>query len=296
MVAGYTELSESNGWIPVQNESEALLRDVVTSAVEEVGRKVNMTSRTVSVPRFEATGVDAVAEHANIPVITADADEVVLTAVKFANRFAISIEDREDAVADAINAFKREWLSNFAIKFDNAALGTSGAANGTTVPYTSVFAAATTAGNVQSTAGALTYEDLADAVGDLEANRHGGLVIVAHPAFKMALRNLKDADGNRVVATEGVLGSGVPTAFGYEVKFSYGAAVNATASDTPSGDPLLVVANKSGLIVGQRSGPESIVSEQPSWSTDEVELKMRARRGFALADADLARVIRLTTV
>jgi HK97 family phage major capsid protein len=288
-MADYTDLSEANGWIPEPGANEALLRDVEVSAVEAAGRKVNMTSRTVSVPRFSANGVDVVAEHALIPVKDATLDEVVLTAVKFADRFAISVEDKEDAVVDALNAYKREWLSNFAIAFDNAALGVTGTGG----PYESVYRTVG-AGNRTATAGDLSYEDLQTVIGDMEGNRKGGLVVIAHPKFKMALRNLKDASGQRVVATEGVLGAGVPTLFGHEVRFSYGAATSAAFSDNPTGNPLLIVANKSGLIVGQRSGPESMVSDQPQWETDHIELKMRARRGFVLASADSARVIELT--
>lgn len=291
---GYTDLSEANGWIPEPTSGDVLSKDVETSAVEAAGRKVTMTSRTMSVPRFAAQGVDVVAEHADIPLEDATLDEVVLTAVKFANRFAISIEDREDAVVDALDAYKAEWLSNFAVKFDNAALGTVGAANGGTRPYTSVYQAATGATNVLATAGNLTYEDLVDVFGDMENNRKGGLIVIAHPAFKMGLRNLKDAAGDRVVSTEGVLGAGVPTVFGHELRFSFGAKTNTTATDEPTGNPLLIVANKSNLIVGVRSGPESQVSDVPQWVSDHVELKMRARRGFVLADADAARVVELT--
>lgn len=284
---GYTDLSEANGWIPEPGSNEVLLRDAETSAVEAAGRKVTMTSRTVSVPRFAAQGVDVVAEHADIPLEDGVADEVVLTAVKFANRFAISIEDREDAVVDALDAYKREWLSNFAVKYDNACLG---AAAG---PFTSVYEAIDS-GDILATAGALTYEDLVDVFGDMEGNRKGGLVAIAHPKFKMGLRNLKDAAGDRVVATDGVLGAGVPTVFGHQLYFSHGAATSATATDEPEGNPLLIVANKSALIVGVRSGPESQVSDQPQWVSDHVELKMRARRGFVLADATSARVVELT--
>lgn len=284
-MADYTDLSTDNGWIPVQAEREALLRDAEQSAIEASARRVTMTSDTVSVPRFVSNGVDVVPEHALIPLKDATLDDVVLRAHKFANRFAISIEDREDAVVDALDAFKREWLSNYAITLDNAALG---AADG---PFESVYEAVG-AGNRSATDGNLTYEDLADAIGDMEATRKGGLVIIAHPKFKMALRNLKDEDGNRVVADP--FGGGVPTVFGHEVRFSYGAATSATYTDNPEGNPLLIVANKSNLILGVRSGPESMVSEAPQWETDHVELKMRARRAFALADADSARVIELT--
>jgi len=288
-MADFTNLSEVNGWIPEPSFNEALLRDVEVSAVESVARKVNMTSRTVSVPRFTANGVDVVPEHAVIPIKDATLDEVVLTAHKFADRFAISVEDEQDAVVDALNAYKREWLSNFAITLDNAALGVTGVGG----PFESVYR---TVGATRrlATAGTLTYEDLVDVVGDMETNRKGGLVIIAHPAFKMSLRNLKDASGDRVVDTAGVLGAGVPTVFGHELRFSYGARTSAAYTDSPTGNPLLVIANKSGLIVGQRSGPESQVSDQPQWATDHVELKMRARRGFVLADATSARVVELT--
>jgi HK97 family phage major capsid protein len=286
-MADYTDLSEANGWIPEPGSNEALLRDVEVSAVEAVARKVTMTSRTVSVPRFTANGVDVVPEHAVIPIKDATLDEVVLTAHKFADRFAISVEDKEDAVVDALNAYKREWLSNFAITLDNAALGVTGAGG----PFESVYRAVG-AGNRLATAGDLSYEDLVDVIGDMEGNRKGGLVIVAHPKFKMALRNLKDAAGDRVVTDP--FGAGVPTIFGHEVRFSYGAATSASYSDNPTGNPLLVVANKSGLILGVRSGPESAVSEAPQWETDHIELKMRARRGFVLASADSARVVELT--
>lgn len=286
-MADYTDLSEANGWIPEPGSNEALLRDVEVSAVEAVARRVTMTSRTVSVPRFVSNGVDVVPEHAVIPIKDATLDEVVLTAHKFADRFAISIEDQQDAVVDALNAYKREWLSNFAITLDNAALGVTGTGG----PFESVYRAVG-AGNRLATAGALTYEDLADVIGDMEGNRKGGLVIIAHPKFKMSLRNLKDEAGDRVVTDP--FGGGVPTIFGHEVRYSYGAATSAAYTDSPTGNPLLVVANKSNLILGVRSGPESQVSDQPQWATDHVELKMRARRAFALADADAARVVELT--
>ena len=286
-MADFTDLSEENGWIPVQSESEVLRRGIEASAVESVGRIVNMTSRTVTVPRFVANGVHVVAEHADIPYETATLDEVTLVAHKWAGLHAISEEDKADAVADELNSFKQEWTSNFNIAFDNAALGVTGTGG----PYESVYRAVGS-GRRLATAGALTYEDLVDVIGDMETNRKGNLVIIAHPALKMALRNLKDSAGDRVVADP--FGAAVPTIFGHEVRFSLGARTSAAYSDNPSGNPLLVVANKSNFIVGVRSGPESMVSDLPQWRSDHVDLKMRARRGFVLADATAARVVEIT--
>jgi len=284
---GYTELSEANGWIPEPGSNEVLTKDIQTSAVEAVARRENMTSRTISVPRFDSSGVSVVPEHEDIPLRTAQLDEVVLTAHKFADRHAISIEDQQDAVVDELNAWKRNWLSNYAIALDNACLGVTGTGG----PFESVYRAVGS-GRRAATAGDLSYEDLADVVGDMEANRKGGLVVIAHPKFRMALRNLKDEAGDRVVGDP--LGAGVPTIFGHEVRFSYGARTSAAFSDNPTGNPLLVVANRQELILGVRSGPESQVSDQPQWVSDHVEIKMRARRGFALAAPDSAYVIELT--
>lgn len=284
----FTDLTVDNGWIPVQQESDALLRDAEVSAVEAVARKVNMTSEVVKVPRFVANGIDVVAEGATIPLKDATLDDVTLSAFKFADRFAVSSEDREDAIADALNAYKREWLSNYAIALDNACLGVTGTGG----PFESVYRAVGS-GNRQATAGNLSYETLESVINDMEGNRKGGLVVIAHPKFKAQFRNLKDAAGLRVVGDQPINGS-VPDLFGHNVVFSYGAKTSAAFSDDPTGNPLLIVANKSNLILGVRSGPESKVSTEAQWANDNIELKMRARRGFVLAAADAARVIELT--
>lgn len=283
-----TDLSEDNGWIPEPSSNEVLTKNYETSAVEQVARKVRMTAPTVSVPRFDANGIDIVAEHGEIPLKDATLDEVTLRAVKWANRFAISIEDQRDAVVDALNAYKASWLSSYAVSLDNACLGVTGTGG----PFESVYREVTAAGRT-STAGALSYEQLVDVFGELEDNEFGGnLVVIAHPAFGMQLRNLKDSAGDRVVGDP--LGAGVPTIFGNELVFSRGARTSAAFTDQPTGNPLLIVGNRQHLILGQLDGPESQVSDVPRWETDEVELKLRARRGFVLATPEAFRVIEKT--
>lgn len=286
-----TDLSINNGWIKEEASSQVLQTVLNTSAVERVARRENMNSEYKSVPRFDAEGVDVVPEHGLIPVIEADLDEVTLRAIKFSNRHSISVEDSRDGVVNEFAAFRQRWASNFAVKLDNAALGTVGAGNATTRPFDSVYQVAT-AGRIQ-TAGATTYEDLVTVFGDLEAGDYGDdLVVIAHPAFAMELRNLKDVAGDRVAGDP--LGAGVPTVFGYELAFSKGARVNATASDRPTGNPLLIVGSKRNLILGVRDGVESQVSEHVRWENDELEVKMRARRGFVVADPTAFRVIEKT--
>lgn len=288
-----TDLNRTNGWVKEEPNSEVLTAVYQTSAVEAVARKVNMTSETMSVPRFEASGVSIVAEGAEIPVQNPTLDEVTLKAVKFADRFQVSIEDTRDSHVDFIRQAQLGWAHKFARTLDNATLGVTAAQTGVTVPYTSVYNAASTASRVVATAGDLTYEDLNAAFSDLEqGNFNGDLVLIAHPAFAGFLRNLKDAAGDRVVAQP--LGAGVPTVFGYEVRFSAGARTSAAPTDSPTGNPLLIVANRRHLILGVRDGIESMVSDDPQWSTDVRELKMRARRGFVPATAEAFYVIEKT--
>jgi HK97 family phage major capsid protein len=293
MAAQVTDLTEANGWIPEPKSSAVLTKVYQESAVESTARIVRMTAPTMSVPRFESDGVDIVAEHATIPLQDATLDEVTLRAVKFANRFAISIEDQRDALVDVLDQKKLAWANSFARKLDNACLGVTADQSGTTVPFTSVYNAADDAGQVTQTAGDLQYEMLNELFESLESGDYNGnLVVIAHPAFKGALRNLKDEDGNRVVADP--LGAGVPTIFGHELRFSTGARTSALPTDKPTGNPLLIVANRDHMILGIRDGIESQVSDLPRWETDEVELKMRARRAFVPATGEAFYVVEKT--
>jgi len=256
-----------------------------------------MTSNAVRVPRFSADGVDIVAKGALIPQAEAELDSVLLEANKWANRFTIAVEDERDAVVDAVNAYKLHWASAFAKELDNSVFGVTAdeTGPGTSVPFTSVYNAVANGDGVTSiddgAAGprALTYEDLNETFASLEeGDYNGNLVVVAHTSFKGVLRNLKDAAGDRVVSEP--LGAGIPTIFGYNLVFSNGARTSATATDKPTGNPLLIVGNADHLILGVRDGVESAMADH-RWEYDERELKMRARRAFAPATADAFRVL-----
>lgn len=289
-----TDLNRSNGWIVEQAGSVALETLAANSAVEQVARRENMTSDALRVPRFAADGVDIVAEGALIPQKEAVLDSVLLEANKWANRFTLSVEDERDAVINAFEAYKRHWASAFARELDNACLGVTAAATGpgTSVPFQSVYKAATGAGHVVTTGGDLKYEMLNDAFGALETGDYNGnLVVIAHPSFKGALRNLKDSAGDRVVSEP--LGGGNQTVFGLQVVYSNGARKSATATDKPTGNPLLIVGNAQHMILGVRDGVESAIADF-RWEYDEREVKMRARRGFAVATPEAFQVIEKT--
>jgi HK97 family phage major capsid protein len=286
-----TDASKANGWVPEATSSEVLTRIYEVSAVESLARRVTMTSPSQRVPRFAHEGVSIVPEGGLIPVQDADLDSVLLEANKWADRFTISVEDDRDAIVSLIDSFKLSWADSYARELDNACLGVTAAVTGpgTDVPFESVYAAADAAGNVVDigavgTPAPLTYEMLNDAFGTLEdGDYNGNLVVVAHPSFKGALRNLKDEAGDRVVSDP--LGAGVPTIFGYQLAFSRGARTSATATHAPAGNPLLIVGNKDHMILGVLDGPESAVADH-RWEYDEREVKMRSRRAFAAATGE----------
>ena len=303
----YTDLTPgAGGWIVEPVDSDVLHTVYANSAVSVAARKVLMSTPTVRVPRFVSNGADVVPEHTVIPVQVGVLDAVTLGAVKFANRFAISIEDQRDSIVDVLNQKKIAWANSFARKLDNATLGVDAVANGTTVPFESVYHQVknyNAGSNLVVTTGVapLNLTKLVNAFQILEEGLYNGnLVVIAHPAFKGLLRNLKDDAGFRVLTdplngftgnTNGVIAAGGPSVFGNTLLFSQGCRANLTASDVPTGNPLLVVVNSEHLILGVRDGIESAVSDQERWSTDEVELKIRARRAFALATPAAAMVI-----
>lgn len=291
-----TDATRANGFIPEPVSGEVLTRVYETSAVEQVARKVKMTSDNLRVPRFDNDSeIDSVPEDAVIPLNAGAMETVLIEVNKFANRMAVSIEDERDSFIDILNLEKLRWADKFARTLDNACFAVTGAETGpgTDVPYESVYAAATAAGNKSLTAGDLSYEDLVDLFAQVEDSEYGdGVVVVAHPAFAMALRNLKDAAGDRVVADP--LGAGVPTIFGRQLRFSRGLRTSATMTHKPTGNPLLVVGPREHLILGVRDGVESAVSTEARWETDGIELKMRARRAFKVATPEAFHVIEKT--
>jgi HK97 family phage major capsid protein len=289
---------EPGVWIPEPVEGPVLTAVRQTSVVERLARKVNMTALTAFVRRYIDSGVDVVEEAQEIPETSPELGQVLLTAVKFANRFRISEEDLNDSLPGLLDQFKAGWASSFARKLDNAALGVTVEGDLTdTAPFNSVYyEVANNGAGVVTTGGALGFEAVSEGLGALETGDYFDptrLVVIAHPAFRGDLRNLKDEDGNRVVSEPTAAGSD-GSIFGYNIVYSVGARTSDSATERPNGNPLLIVGNADHLILGQRSGPESQVSDIPNWKTDEPELKMRARRGFAVANPDAFVVIERT--
>jgi HK97 family phage major capsid protein len=292
------DLTEANGFIPEEDSSRVIQATVANSVVEAFARREQMASRTKGVPRFVADAPEIVAEGGTIPEAAATLDEILLTARKYAKIFHISEEDVNDSLVDVLNTYKIEWASRWARKFDNAALGVTAVADGTdTAPFTSVYKSVATSASNQliQTGGALTFADINDALALVEQGSYfdaANTVFIAHPKMLGHLRGMVDGTGqlvlpNPTAATPGSL-------FGYPLVVSYGAATSAAATSNPTGNPLLIVGNRQMMINGVRSNVESAVSRDAQFNTDGVQLKVRVRRGFAVADASAYAIVEKT--
>ncbi|MDX2550126.1 phage major capsid protein [Streptomyces stelliscabiei] len=284
-------------WIPEEWETSRVIQSInQMSAVEALAARITMGSDTKHVPRTAGMGVDVVAKGGAYGEDVSLNDEVLLTARKFGKAARIAEEDIDDSVADVIEAKMLGWGKSYAKMIDNASLAVSAAENGTTIPFTSLYQLLNTTDatlsytggdNITTAAssGAPTYAEFSAAIGDVEAGDYfdpGAMVAIANPAFRKSLRGVVDGQ-SRPIFMEGL--SGTPdTIFGVPVRWSLGAKLSATATSAPTGRPIMAFVNPELLLLGVRSGPESVFIDGRdglSALTDESILKMRARRGFA---------------
>lgn len=301
--------STIEAWLPEEPTSEPIRIISAQSAIEAEAKPVPMTTATKSIPRSGDVDVEIVPKGSAYGEDDGSVDEVVLKARKFGKVIRLAEEDIDDSIVDVINDKKIGWAGSYAKALDNACLGVTAAENGTTVPFTSVYRAvrATNADTgytaddnyIATAAGAdPTYDQLASLVELAETGDYfdeARTVILAHPTLKAALRRLKNGNGDPIFQpdmTQGAAG----TLFGYRFRFSQGARTSAVATNRPSGNPLVVVANRDLLLLGRRSGPESVVidgRDGASALTDETLLKMRSRRAFVLGHETGAAVLEL---
>ena len=296
MTISRTDLTEANGYI-LEEQGSTVIQDLIAnSAVERYARREAMASRTKSVPRFVGDAPTVVAEGAEIPASNPTLDEIVLTARKYAQLMHISEEDVNDSLVDTLSVYKREWASRFARKYDNACLGVSGVADGDDgQPFLSLYSAINWTTNRIQTGGAMSFDDLNNALGIVEDSSKfdaANTVWMAHPKMLKEIRGM--VKGNSDLVLPDPLAGTPGSLFGYPLVVSYGAAVSTAATDTPTGNPLLIVGNRQMLINGVRGGVESVVSRDAEFARDGVVLKTRVRRGFAVADADAFAIVEKT--
>lgn len=307
-------------WLRDEQGSDVIRRIEYYSVAESRFRSVPMSGATKTEPRMADMSVAVVPKGTAYGEDTASNDEVMLTAIKFGSALRIAEEDIDDQIANLIEAKKLSWASSFGVFLDNAILGTSAAANGTTIPFTSIYRAITQAdaavgytanANYTSAIAAVTYDALSDLASKIEGSGYGapGNVFVAHPVFKGAIRKLKDSQ-NRPIFEPSPREGSPDTIFGYPILWSQGAVVTATASASQgatlvgagvkgtAGNPLIFFGNPDFALVGKRSGVESVVIDGRdglSALTDETILKVRARRAFVLGNVKAWAALEIVT-
>lgn len=298
-----------DAWLVEEQGSDVIRVVDQVSAIEQYATPEPMRSYTKTIPRSGAVSVDVIPKGSAYGEDSGTVDEITIVARKFGKVIRIAEEDIDDELFDAITEKKRAWANAYAVTIDNATLATTAAVNGTTVPFTSVYAAVRAAdtsvgytanANYVPTAGTgapVSYANLRSLVAKYEQGPFfdpAQAVVIAHPAFKDALRGIVDGQ-QRPIFTDPINGNPAQV-FGYDLKFALGAKTSAVATNAPTGNPIMVMANRSLLRLGKRSGPESVVidgRDGTSALTDETLLKMRARRGFVVGDVRGAAVLEL---
>ncbi|AVH60002.1 MULTISPECIES: phage major capsid protein [Streptomyces] len=281
-------------WIPEEYDSAVIQRITQTSVIEALANRLPMTSDTRHAPRSAGMGVEVIDKGGAYGEDTSLNDDVVLTAKKFGKVVRIAEEDINDALPNTLAVKMKDWGISYAKILDNACLGVT-AAPGAGVPFQSLYSLLNTTDatlgytggdNITTAASSgATYDDYSTAIGDVEAGDYydpATMISIAHPSFKKSMRGIKDSQ-QRPIFIEGLAGT-PDTIFSVPIHWSLGARQHATATAAPTGRPLMAFVSTDLMLLGIRSGPESVFidgRDGTSALTDESLLKMRARRGWA---------------
>jgi HK97 family phage major capsid protein len=292
-----------DAWIPEEFGSEVIQKVNQSSAVEAYAQRIPMKTQTRSTPRSGGVDIAIVGKGGTYGEDTTTNDDVVLSVQKFGRSVRLAEEDIDDSLADILNAKMKDWGTSYAKILDNSCLAVTAAKATTGCAFDSVYYKLTQTNSntsytantniVQSGSGGTTYDNLSSTAGLMESGDYWddeAALWIVHPNFKKKLRGIKDLN-NRPIFNESSNGTAggaqnVPaTIMGYPVKWSLGAKTSATPTNRPGGNPLAILCNPLYMLLGIRSGPESVFIDGRdglSALTDESILKMRSRRGFAL--------------
>jgi len=314
-----TNRQDMDIWRPVETGGEVIREMTRVSAIEATARPEPMQSDTKRVRRsgdFDVAGVAKGAEY-GFDMNTNDYIELIAAKVGGARKFAEEdlggdVEGGEQLLAET----ERQAMNALAVTFDQGAIGTTAARNGTTVLWNSIYyTLATLNGGGASApplgayaAGAnIVQWDQSDVTADgkvgyravsgwLALDEEGpcydedNTVIYASPAWKRVLREIMDGNGRPYWQ------DGQDNLFGYtNFRWTVGARKHATTTKNPTGAPLLVVANRDLVIKGMARLTPQMVNSNPGvaiqrardgigFLSDEAIFKAAMRRGFVLGE------------
>lgn len=253
-------------------------------------------------------GVDVIDKGGVYGEDTSVNDDVVLFAKKFGKAVRIAEEDINDSLANILAVKMKDWATSYAKVLDNSTLAVT-AGVGTGVPFTSLYNLLanndSTTGylansniTVAATAGNVQYDELNLALSLVEGGDYfdpSTMLAIAHPNFRRALRGVKDSVGEPIFVQGQGGDAGTPDRiFDIPIKYSLGSRLSATATSSPTGRPIMAFVTPELMLLGIRSGPESVFIDGRnglSALTDESILKMRARRGWAYGHPNGAAIL-----
>lgn len=291
-----------DNWIPIEWDDQVIQRVLADSAVERYGHPTKMTTATKRILRSSGLAVSGGSTY------TADAsdnDYVTLTARKVNSLFEVDEDDLADAdsVIDTVKTKGNDWAISYADHFDNACLATTGAENGSTVLYTSVYKALrsnntdtdyTADDNYLSWNGTLSisatpdgnslYEKLSATYKLVENGKYWSAadqLVIASPSWRSKLRETLDGQG-RPIFIQGTAGT-PDMLFDTPIAWSRGCKTSPTNTQSPTGNGLLIYCNRQFLKRGDRSTGEILVDKARAQdTTDNTAVKIRVRKGFAV--------------
>jgi len=307
----YSKANYQDNWIPIEWDSEVIMRVLKASAVEALAERHTMNTSTKRILRQQGYTVTAGKQYTRDD---GDLDYVTLTARRFMGQSVLDEDDTADAamIVDTVTKRAQDWAVSYATAFDNACLGVTAAEDGINAPFTSVYKAVrtndTAAGYTANTnwvdggslASSAAYDHFSNVLLKVETSDYwdgNNALIIAHPAYRDVLRRTKDNSGTPIFVQGQGGDSGQPdTLFGIEIFWSRGAKTSAAMSASPEGNPLLIfVGNRNLMKLGVRSGPESRMDVADAHSNvDDIAVKFRSRRGFQLGHVKAFSVLEKT--
>lgn len=290
-------------WLPVEYSSEVITKVMQTSAMEAVAQRIPMSTRTRSTPRSAGMDVEIVGKGSPYGEDDSTNDDVILVADKFGKMLRLAEEDLDDSLANIIDVKAGDWATSYAKALDNACIAVTAAKAQSGCAFDSLYYLLTQAeagvgyganDNLTKTgSGGTTYALLSETLRKVEVSDYfddANATWIMHPAFKDKLRQIVDNQGRPIFNESSGGGAGgafaVPDrVMSYPVRWSLGARTSPLVTSRPLGNPLAVFCIPNYLLLGVRSGPETIFIDGrngASAATDESLLKIRARRGFAV--------------
>ena len=313
--------------IPIETSQEVIQAVAKTSAIEQVAAPETMTSDTKNISRLGGFEVAAVAKGADYAFSTNTQDTVDLIARKIGGAAKVAEEDFVDTITGegTMRRIEQEAGNALARTYDHACIGTTGAMNGTTVPFESIYytlsqAQTTPWGNYAANANIVqvardaTNVEWQDAIiqwlalyEESDFFDEGNTVLLASPMIKSVFRGVRDTEENPVFVT-GQMTNGNPSLFGYsDFRLTTGARTNATMAKAPTGNPLVVIGNRTMIRRGLARTSAGMVPGNPGvqWQraaqglgflSDEAIMKATMRRAFAVTVPQAVAVLEITPV